>query len=558
MAYVIEDRVMETSTTTGTGALTLAGAVTGYKAFSSVCTVGDTFYYSIEAIDGSGVATGEWETGIGTYSGTNTLTRTTVHNSSNSDAAVTLSAGTKRVMLSATAALLNRPYRGALVTKAADQTGANYTTSTAIAWDSETRDTDGFHDNAISNTRLTVPTGVNRVRVSGHVRIASHTADTWVYISIRKNAAFLYTGGAEESTEIGATDANMTIDTAVLDVVAGDYFELFLGTESDTTIDVTAQRSWFSIEVVEQTQAITQYRPYKGALVKKSADQTAANYTALTAMAFNSETYDTDSFHDNATNNTRLTVPLGVTKVRLSGQVRIANGTIGDWAYLAVQKNGSLVWDGVPSSFIGDLTGGTHALTITSSVVDVVAGDYFELYFQVESDNSIDITATRSWFSIEVVETYFEVRRVAHRGALVAFASDGASTNYTTAAALPFGASTEAYDTDNIHDEVTNNTRLTVPSGVTKVRLTGQILHSTTGTSGSFNSLSVTKNGTAAYPGAPWQYVEITASTGRVNISSPILAVTGGDYFELLYQSETDTTIVLLASYTWFSMEIIC
>lgn len=100
MPRIAEDRILETTTTTGTGALTLAGAVTGFRAFSAVMTSpSDTCYYVIEAVDGSGVPTGEWETGLGTYSAANTLTRTTVLESSNSGSVVTLSAGTKRVFM---------------------------------------------------------------------------------------------------------------------------------------------------------------------------------------------------------------------------------------------------------------------------------------------------------------------------------------------------------------------------------------------------------------------------------------------------------------------------
>lgn len=107
MALVIEDRVAETSTTTGTGALTLDGAIVGFKAFSAVCSVGDTCYYLVEAVDADGAPTGEWETGLGTYSGASELTRTTVHNSSNSDSAVTLSAGDKRVVMIASSVFLS-------------------------------------------------------------------------------------------------------------------------------------------------------------------------------------------------------------------------------------------------------------------------------------------------------------------------------------------------------------------------------------------------------------------------------------------------------------------
>jgi hypothetical protein len=98
MAHILEDRVLETSTSTGTGTIALAGAVTGYRTFGSVmASPTDCCWYYIEAVDGSGNATGEFECGLGTYSATNTLTRTTVFRSSNSNNIVTLSAGTKRV-----------------------------------------------------------------------------------------------------------------------------------------------------------------------------------------------------------------------------------------------------------------------------------------------------------------------------------------------------------------------------------------------------------------------------------------------------------------------------
>ena len=94
MALVINDRVKETSTTTGTGTFNLAGAETGYESFVSGVGTTNTTYYAIELN-----AAGEWEVGIGTVtSGSpNTLSRDTIISSSNSDAAVTFSSGTKNV-----------------------------------------------------------------------------------------------------------------------------------------------------------------------------------------------------------------------------------------------------------------------------------------------------------------------------------------------------------------------------------------------------------------------------------------------------------------------------
>ena len=87
------DRVKETSTTTGTGDLTLAGAVTQFLAFSARFAVGDDQVpYAI-----AGQTGGEWEVGFGSYSASNTLRRDKVLASSNSDALVSFSAGTKDV-----------------------------------------------------------------------------------------------------------------------------------------------------------------------------------------------------------------------------------------------------------------------------------------------------------------------------------------------------------------------------------------------------------------------------------------------------------------------------
>lgn len=94
MTFILKDRVQETSTSTGTGNFTLDGANTNYQSFSSVCSTNDTFWY---AIIHTGIA---WETGIGTYSAVNTLTRTTVLESSNANALVNFGAGNKIVIMS--------------------------------------------------------------------------------------------------------------------------------------------------------------------------------------------------------------------------------------------------------------------------------------------------------------------------------------------------------------------------------------------------------------------------------------------------------------------------
>ena len=95
MAFVLNDRVKQTSTSTGTGTINLsASAETGFETF--VAGIGDTnsTFYCISH-DG----TADFEVGIGTVTdaGTDTLSRTTIISSSNSDNLVDFTAGTKTV-----------------------------------------------------------------------------------------------------------------------------------------------------------------------------------------------------------------------------------------------------------------------------------------------------------------------------------------------------------------------------------------------------------------------------------------------------------------------------
>ena len=96
MALVVADRVKETTTTTGTGTVTLLGASTGFQSFAVIGNA-NTTYYTIAGQTGS-----EWEVGVGTYSSSGTtLARTTVlsNSSATQPSALSFSAGTKDVFV---------------------------------------------------------------------------------------------------------------------------------------------------------------------------------------------------------------------------------------------------------------------------------------------------------------------------------------------------------------------------------------------------------------------------------------------------------------------------
>ena len=116
------DRVRETSTTTGTGPLTLAGAPAGFRAFADTYGPGSgvPFFYVVEGVDGNGAQTGEWEIGTGELALDGTLTRDVVSESSNAGNLVNFSVGTKRVYEGVVVASVQATATAAGVAAAAD------------------------------------------------------------------------------------------------------------------------------------------------------------------------------------------------------------------------------------------------------------------------------------------------------------------------------------------------------------------------------------------------------------------------------------------------------
>ena len=124
MALVLDDRVKETSTTTGTGTLNLSGAVSGFQTFVAGIGDGNTTYYAIVNRDEA-----EWEVGLGTVTdaSTDTLARTTVISSSNSDSAVNFSAGTKDIFCTLPASKVANLDTDNNLTIGAGSAGVDYT-----------------------------------------------------------------------------------------------------------------------------------------------------------------------------------------------------------------------------------------------------------------------------------------------------------------------------------------------------------------------------------------------------------------------------------------------
>jgi hypothetical protein len=149
---------------------------------------------------------------------------------------------------------------------------------------------------------------------------------------------------------------------------------------------------------------LSKTQSFRGALVTLSANQVGVNWTSATNyVAFDAKVYDTDGIWS-AASNTRLTVPAGVSKVRLSANVSLENGTTGEKLTAAIDKarNGFL---GQAASFPTFLapTGSARA-NFRTPALNVVPGDYFEVRAVVQADTAVDPQQNQTWFAMEIVQ----------------------------------------------------------------------------------------------------------------------------------------------------------
>ena len=242
MALVINDRVKETTTTTGTGAVSLGGAVTGFETFAAGVGNSNTTYYAIVHQTAA-----EFEVGLGTLDGDSSdLTRTTVISSSNSDSAVDFAAGTKDVFCTIPASKLifedanndatigrNLTVTGDLTVSGDDITMATNTSGAALIGDGT-----NFNPVAISGD---ISIAANGTAAIGSGVIVNADVNNSAAIAISKTALTAGTG-ISLSTNTLNVDAAQTGITSILatDVKIGEDDETKIDFETADTINFYA------------------------------------------------------------------------------------------------------------------------------------------------------------------------------------------------------------------------------------------------------------------------------------------------------------------------------
>jgi len=268
MALVINDRVKETTTTTGTGAVSLGGAVTGFEAFSAGVGNSNTTYYAIVHQTAA-----EFEVGLGTLDGDSSdLTRTTVISSSNSDSAVDFAAGTKDVFCTIPASKLifedanndatigrNLTVTGDLTISGDDLTMATNTSGAALIGDGSNFNpvvisgdvsiaTNGAASLAAAQTNITsiLATDV-KIGEDDQTKIDFETADTINFYAGNEKQLILTDGaltpGADNILDLGSSGVEFKDGffdgTVTADAFAGPLTGDVTGNVSGTAATVT-------------------------------------------------------------------------------------------------------------------------------------------------------------------------------------------------------------------------------------------------------------------------------------------------------------------------------
>jgi hypothetical protein len=408
----------------------------------------------------------------------------------------------------------------AFVNKTGDQSIAGGSGNVALTWEAEVSDVQGIHDNSTANTQFIIPAAWNGRygRVAFNIRHnggeAGFTAQTW------KGGAS-YPGAARPDVQTGSDDYCPAYSAPVV-LATGNYFEI---AADDDTNTVAGNNTWAMFEMMPST--------FSGALITKTVDQSLSAAT-FTDLVWATEVYDVGGWFAVGTSASELTVPSGPTLVRLQANI-FGSSVAGQLVGLMLKNNAN--FRGM--AHVDCDTDGLDSVNLMSAPIAVTAGDDFKA--QAFFTNAADVIADdRCWFSIHALPSslkYALVHRTTQQNLTI---STPAIINWTS----------EVADTDAWHDNSTNPSRLTVPSGVSKVRVGFNI--QTVSATGPL-TVRILKNGSSFLGMA--QVETDTAGTDNVNGWSAILDVTPGDYFECEVTQGGVSSGVGSVEQNWFAIE---
>ena len=278
-------------------------------------------------------------------------------------------------------------FSGARVQFSANQINQNFENSTVLSWNREVFDVGGWYASSISPmpmpTRFTVPAGVTHVLVSGGVDLSDISTSSDICFDFSKNGLGLGIGFSVKNAAFADLLWKATSDTGVLDVVAGDYFEMNLEVASDTDFTIDENGTYFSIT------ALSSGTVGGGTTVEANPGGTPG--TDLTTIKIGTTDYNIAG-----TGGT----------VTVAGMLAAIGGNPNQGEVIKYVSGGSLVWaqdlqgtggsaDGVASGLSFAKSGNTVTATLTrTNALGSLTGD-----FDVFSGAYGDLTSKPTLFS---------------------------------------------------------------------------------------------------------------------------------------------------------------
>lgn len=194
--------------------------------------------------------------------------------------------------------------------------------------------------------------------------------------------------GPTGSTGPAGPANTLTIGTVTTGAAGSAASAAVSGTAPNQTLDLTIPRG--------NTGAAPAFR---GCRVKRTAVQSIAD-NALVPIAWDAEDFDTSSFHDTVTNNSRMTIPASVAYAELTLQTGYAVNSDFNTRYADIYKNGATI---MAISRSENTTAGKGEGQITTGPIAVTAGDYFEARVYQTSGAALNLDHATAWFSLKVL-----------------------------------------------------------------------------------------------------------------------------------------------------------
>ena len=407
MAFVIADRVRETTTTTGTGTITLAGAVTNFETFTANLSNSDTTYYAI--VDNTN---GAFEVGLGTFTSSGTTLARSVLASSNSNNLVDFGAGTKDVFITIPASKMvvedgsNNVAIGGTVTATAFSGSGASLTGVDVVNDTSPQlggnlDMNGNDIVTTSNADLELaPNGTGKVVVKGNTNQgaiklnceANSHGQTIIAAphseSANNTLTLPSTGGDARlvSATSTATLTNKTLTSPVIETITGSTITL------DSAGDITLDAGGADVTLKDDGTTFGSLTNSSGELVIKSGSTptTAVTFSGANATFAGNLTVNGTTTTVDTTNTTikdsLLELNSGATSNSNDCGIVIERGSTGD--------NAILMWDESADTFVVGTTTATGASTGNLTVTDgALQAGSLDISGDVDVDGTLEADA---------------------------------------------------------------------------------------------------------------------------------------------------------------------